>query len=156
MIKLAWPDIRHVTGTKWRYCVRCGAAYSQYEMDFEGATVAPTVGETLTGATSGKTATVESVTTVNGSYTAHTMRGTIVVTSPSGDFTDGEKINGSSSGAAFLTCRAYIERKYGVRYPETMLSQYNGKDYCHAHFAALAKSVIYDKEGRVDIDDSTY
>ena len=149
------PDHK-VYDRKYRFCVRCGASYSDFEMDFESATAAPTVGETLTGATSSKTSTVASFTKASGEYAAGTARGNIVVTSPSGDYTDGEKVNGSTGGAAFLTCRAYIERKYGIRYPDSMLAQYNGKDYCLPHFQALAKSTIVDREGRVDIDETTY
>jgi hypothetical protein len=153
---LAWPDVRHLANLKYRWCVRCGAAYDVYEMDFEGATVAPTVGETLTGATSAKTSVVSSVTKASGTYAAGTARGTIVVTSPSGEYTDGESINGSTSGAAFLTCRAYIMRRYGHLYPDSMLAAIDGKDYCIPHSVSHAKSVLYDRDGRVDIDDSTY
>ena len=153
---LAWPDVRHLADLKYRWCVRCGAAYDCYEMDFESASAAPTVGETLTGATSGKTSVVESFTKSSGAYAGGTARGTIVVTSPSGDYTDGEAINGSSGGAGFLTCRAYVQRRYGHRYPDSMLSTIDGKDYCPPHAASHIKSVIYDRDGRVDIDDTTY
>ena len=150
------PTPDKVYDLKYRFCVRCGASYSAFEMDFASASAAPTVGETLTGATSGKTATVSSFTKASGEYTGATARGNIVVTSPSGEFTDGELINGSTGGAAFLTCRAYIERKYGFRYPDSMLAQHDGKDYCQPHSTAHVRSVLLDRDGRIDIDDSTY
>ena len=106
---------------RWRYCNLCGEAYAQYEIFFTGATVAPTVAETLTGATSGKTAVVSEVHRMAGTYAAGTAFGQVVVTSPSGDFTDGETINGSVGGAAMLTCHYYAEKRYGITYPESQL-----------------------------------
>ena len=122
---------------RWRYCVLCGEAYAQNEMFYTNASAHPTVGETITGVTSGKTGTVSEVSKLNGSFAAGTENGTVVLTSPSGDFTDGETINGSTSGDAFATCHYYMEKRYGITYPESDLVTYEGKEYCRAHFHAL-------------------
>lgn len=132
-----YRDPKEVLEQKWRWCVKCGQNFTQYEMDFLEGQVAPTVGETLTGQTSGKTATVVSVELMNGSYAAHTARGTVVLSSPTGDFTDNELVNGSTSGTGKLRCRTYLERRYGIPYPESSLSTWKGKEYCPFHARAL-------------------
>jgi hypothetical protein len=135
-------DPRRVFNVKWDYCAACGLAWTQHEIDFATATVAPTVGETLTGVTSGKTATVSSVSLMNGTYGAGTARGTIVVNSPSGEFTDGEVMNGSTAGAAFATCRCYKDRDYGIKYPEHALGEFRGKRYCRSHLKTKQKILL--------------
>ena len=130
---------------EWRYCCICGLNWVYYEMDFENASVEPTVGETLTGATSGKTATVSVVTLDHGTYLAGTATGTIRLTSPSGDFTTAEAINGSTGGDAMITCRAYVPRRYGRTYPESSLVTHHGKDYCVPHFRAYSAKIRDDQ-----------
>jgi len=129
---------------RWRYCVLCGQNYAQYEIFFTNS-IEPTVGETLTGVTSGKTAVVSEVSRLNGSYALGTANGQVVVTSPSGDFTDGEIINGSVGGDAMMTCHYFAEKRYGISYPESQLVTYEGKEYCREHFGAIARSKIVDK-----------
>jgi hypothetical protein len=131
-----------VHDVKWDYCAACGMAYSQHEIDFESCTLAPTVGETLTGVTSGKTATVASSSKMNGTYAGGDARGTIVVTSPSGDFTDGESMNGSTSGSGFAVCRCYMDRDYGIKYPDFALMEFRGSKYCRPHFRAKQKILL--------------
>ena len=137
--------VHHDTGREldqeWDFCNKCGQTYTAYEMDFANSSVEPTVGETLTGVTSGKTATVSTVTKVSGTYAAGTATGTIVVTSPSGDFTDGETINGSTGGAAMLVCRVYVPREYGRAYPVSALVEYQGTLYYRPHFRAFAHTI---------------
>jgi len=111
-------------------------------MDFQDSSVEPTVAETLTGVTSAKTATVSSVKLDHGSYAAGTATGTITLTSPSGDFTDGETINGSVGGNAMLVCHAYVPRRSGKSYPESQLVEHDGKYYCRPHFRAYQSKII--------------
>jgi hypothetical protein len=111
-------------------------------MDYYDATVAPTVGETITGVTSGKTATVSSA--------SKSTAGTMVVASPSGTFTDGELLTGSTSGASFATLRCYIDRRYGFSYPDSTIVEYNGKKYCPEHFRAKVRNEALDEQS-IDI-----
>jgi len=87
------------------------------------------LGETLTGVTSGKSATVSEVNPLN------SKNGMVVVTNPTGDFIDLEPMTGSSGAAA--TCHYYAEKRYGISYPEDQLALYEGKEYCLAHYGAL-------------------
>jgi hypothetical protein len=132
-------------GQRWRHCVLCGQNYSQYEIFFTNASAEPAIGEVLTGATSGKTATVSEVNKLNGDASLGTENGMVVVTSPSGDFTDGEILNGSVGGDAMATCHYFAEKRYGISYPESQLVTYEGKEYCREHFGAIARSKIVDK-----------
>ena len=133
----------------WGFCVFCGQYYTQYEIHYTGATHTPSVGEVLTGVTSGKSATVESVVP----YKANGPEGTAVMVSPTGTFTDGERINGSVHGASFAVCATYGDKRYGFGYPDTALIPYEGKTYCRPHFAAYTQTII-DKQ-RPDIKDVT-
>lgn len=126
---------------RWRSCYRCGLSYTQYEILFKNGGVAATVGETLTGQTSGKTAIVESVALAGGSYAGANASGTVVVTSPSGDFTEGELIDGSTGGSTMFTCGCYRDTRNGFLYPETQLAEYEGKEYCLEHYAALMQKI---------------
>ncbi len=127
---------------RWRSCYRCGSSYTQNEILFKKGSVAATVGETLTGQTSGKTATVESVVLAGGAYASGNASGTVVVTSPSGDFTVGELIDGSTGGSTMFTCAVYRDTRNGFVYPETQLAEYEGKEYCLEHYAALMQRQI--------------
>ena len=113
----------------WRYCVLCGQNYAQQEIFYTNATKVPVLGETLTGVTSGKSATVSEVNPLN------SKNGMVVVTNPTGDFIDLEPMTGSSGAAA--TCHYYAEKRYGISYPEDQLALYEGKEYCLAHYGAL-------------------
>jgi hypothetical protein len=131
----------------WGHCVFCGRFYTQYEIHYTGAAHTPAVGETITGVSSGKTAIVESVTP----YKTGGPEGTIVVVSPSGIFTDGESISGSTSGASFSVCQSYADKRYGFGYPDTALIPFEGKTYCRPHFNAYTQTIL-DKQ-RPDIKD---
>jgi len=135
MIRCVPPKESPPRGEKWRDCELCGTAYKQYEIDFNSGSVEPAAGETLTGATSGETATVSSVNRTSGSWAGGDATGTIIVTSPSDDFTADENINGSVGGNNLGTVILYIQRKYANRYPESMLIKVDGKYMCREHFS---------------------
>ncbi len=145
MLHFEHPIERDQLGQKWRHCVKCGIHYDQYEIDFTLGSKAPVVGETLTGAQSGKTAVVSEVALQVGTWAGGNAIGTVVVTGQSGDFTEGELINGSIGGAWLFTCRTSLLRGYGNLYPESMLVQHNGTDYCREHFGAMARSTLVDE-----------
>ena len=126
----------------YEQCEACGALYTAYEMDFYSGSVAATVGETITGATSGKTAVVYSVAKNAGTYAGGDAVGTIEVTSPSGTFTAGELLNGSTAGSNFATLHNYEERIYGLSYPSGSLGEYEGKKYCRPHLRAKQKKLL--------------
>lgn len=142
MLYFEHPTERDQLGQKWRHCVKCGIHYDQYEIDFTSGSVEPTVGETLTGATSGKTATVSEVALQVGTWAGGNAIGTVVVTAQTGDFAEGETINGSVGGTNIMTCRTSLLRGYGNLYPESHLVSYNDREYCKAHFSAIAGSTI--------------
>lgn len=142
MLHFEHPTERDDLNQKWRHCVKCGIHYDQYEIDFTSGSVEPTVGETLTGATSGKTATVSEVSLQVGTYAGGNAIGTVVVTAQTGDFTELETINGSTGGTNIMTCRTSLTRGYGNLYPEGMLVTWEGREFCREHFGAIARSTI--------------
>jgi hypothetical protein len=76
---------------------------------FDSGSVEPTVGETVTGATSGDTAIVYSISLSSGAWSVGNAVGNLVLTSPTGYiadysiFSDNELLNGSVSGSNFAT-----------------------------------------------------
>lgn len=146
-----WPETKHVDARR-RYCCLCGQAYAQDEMFFKSATAQPSVSETLTGATSGATATISGASLLSGSYADGTANGTIILEDVNGTFEDGELINGSVSGNGFLVCHYYAKKRYGLSYPETQLIPYGGKEYCPFHFKAKLKEIL-DKQWIPNIED---
>ena len=76
---------------------------------FDSGSVEPTVGETVTGATSTDTAIVYSVTLSSGSWAVGNAAGNLVLISPTGYkadysiFADNELLNGSTAGNNFAT-----------------------------------------------------
>src|SRR3990167_1989438 len=73
---------------------------------FTSGSVAPVVGETLTGDTSTKTAIVVGWFLTSGSWSGTDGAGTLFVASASGAFTVGETISGSVGGSNILTLTA--------------------------------------------------
>jgi len=72
-------------------------------LSFDSGSVEPQVGETLTGATSGATGKVISVTVTSGSWGGGDAAGTIELGACDGRFNDNEDVNGSVGGANMLT-----------------------------------------------------
>lgn len=68
-----------------------------------------TVGETLTGATSGETCVVASSLLESGVWGGGDAQGPLFVTGMSGAFTDGEDLNGSASGANCATLDSSLD-----------------------------------------------
>jgi len=78
--KSSWPKSfgqRHYT------CETCGGSLvERCELQFVHGSVEPTVGETLTGATSGDTGVVTSVTLEGGSWAGGDAVGTVYLSAP--------------------------------------------------------------------------
>ena len=103
--------------------------------------MAPVVGETLTGATSGDTAVVSSVSLYSGSYAGGDAVGTVECSTATGVnddghvFQDNEEINGSTGGANIFTANGVGSRhKYGRLYPESEMVMRDGKWWCSDHY----------------------
>jgi len=71
--------------------------------EFTSGSTEFTVGETLTGATSGETCVVASFLLESGTWGGGDAQGPLFVTGMSGVFTDGEDLNGSAAGANCAT-----------------------------------------------------
>lgn len=126
--------------TGWDYCSMCGRPEYMALLYFKQASVQPTIGETITGGTSGATGVIDDFELLDGAWDG-TGEGYIYLTSPTGMnkrllsiFSDGEALSGSISGSNF----AYADGDgsvliNGLLYPLEDLSEYNGKKYCPKH-----------------------
>lgn len=137
-----WPKAP-IQGRKYYACWLCGKTYTYYELQFDAGAVEPTVGETLTGASSGDTGVVVSVTLESGTYAAGTAVGTVELSSVTGAssddqleaFEDNESITGSTGGAGMMTTNGEARKKvYGRLYPDTELAFRDGHYYCRDHY----------------------
>ena len=144
---LGRSDFTELQGDKYDACHVCGPVKYRAIIHFDSGSVAPTVGETITGATSGHTGVVEFVQLTGGAYADGDATGVISVTSPTGYsqdvvfiFQDNEAINGSTSGNDFATVNGNpgINRS-GRLHPDWNLVFYRGKKYCREHFRWLFK-----------------
>ena len=137
-IPFNYPDL---LSEKWKTCRLCGEKFVQAEVPFTGGKVEPTVGETVTGATSSKTGTVHSWQLDSGTWAGADAAGRITLSSPS-SFTDNlwgtedEVLNGSTAGTAFATMDGQgFKKVYGVFHPRSELVLEDGGYYCKAHHA---------------------
>lgn len=134
-----YPDL---AGEKWDVCCLCGAKLITFLVHFDSGSVAPTVGETITGATSGDTGVVEGYTLISGSFAGLDAVGVIVGNTPAGYddsnlevFHDNEELNGSVGGANMATVnKSGAVEISGRLTAESNLVTYQGKKYCRQHF----------------------
>ena len=127
-------------GEKWDECVLCGTRRRKVLVHFDSGSVAPTVGETITGATSGDTAVVEGHTVVSGTVAGGDASGVIQGSTPTGYddvnleiFQNNEALNGSTSGADFATVMGIGAVQVSARLSPDLI-EYQGKKYCRQHF----------------------
>lgn len=128
--------------SEWRECVVCGTRSYIGIVYFDSGSVAPTVGETITGATSGNTGVIGTVWLRSGSYAGGDAAGVIELSSPTGYerenytmFSDNELLNGSTSGSNMSTVNGTGSVSInGVLYPQKDMVEYKGKYYCQPHF----------------------
>ena len=141
-------DFTELSGDKYRHCHVCGPVTHRVVVHFDGSSATPTVGETITGVTTGDAGVVESV-TMTGDTT-----GVMVLTSPTGYdsessvmFQDNEALTGTTSGASFSLvnggCGINIS---GRLHPDWNLIEYRGIYYCREHFTFMFKQEWIDDQ----------
>jgi len=129
MLKLNF-DIKETDAKeeKWHDAPWTGKFVKKYQMHFNSGSTEPQAGETLTGADSGTTAVVSSVSVCSGSWANGDAAGTITFTSAGSDqFTAGEQINGSVGGNNMLTCLASVQAGHGLLHPMSNMTKRDGK-----------------------------
>jgi len=146
MIELPDRDMTDAEGEEWYECIMCGTSYKHAELHFDSGSVAPTVGETFTGATSSDTGVVVSTALYSGSYTGGNAEGTVTLSTLTGVskdsttlvetvYQDDETITGSTGGADMMTVKGTPQiNKYGRFYSESDIVKFRGKQYCSTHF----------------------
>jgi len=108
-------------------------------MRFDAGSVASTVDEVITGATSLDTGVVDEIVLESGSYAGGDAAGTISLSSPTGMDdnglwgTDDEVLSGSS-GATMVLNDTGFTKSVGRLWPENQLIFRDGKYYCRAHY----------------------
>lgn len=136
--KSPWPKS---FGQRHRYCEICsGPLVNTVELRFDSGSVLPVEDEVLTGASSGDTGIVDSVTLESGTWAGGDAVGTVYLSSPTGVgedgecFDDDEAINGSTGGSDILTANGDgITKSEGMPYPEGAGGFFEGKFYCTEH-----------------------
>ena len=158
---LGRSDFTELAGDKYDSCTICGTQTYRVVVHFDSGSVAPTVGETVTGATSTDTGVIESVTLTSGTYAGGDAAGIIILTSPTGYdgntsliFSDNEHLNGSTSGANFSDVNGITGiNRSGRLHPDWNLITYRGVKYCKAHFFYRFKRE-WEDESKIDISES--
>lgn len=153
-------DFGRNQGEKWFSCWSCGEAYLFVRIPFTSGSVAPTLGETLTGALSGATGVVNRVDLRSGSWAGGDASGDVYLVDPTGYslaqwecFYSDETVNGSVGGTNILTVTSEangILGRQGRLYPEKDTAIFRGRRYCLAHFHMVSDKRLQD-EARVDI-----
>jgi hypothetical protein len=157
------PDFSEGQGDHYYECYICGTVSYVAVIHFDSGSVAPKVGETVTGATTGDTGVIDTVTLSSGTYAGGDAVGVIVLTSISGYsrdtllvFQDNEALNGSTSGADFATVKGVTgATRNGRLYPEWATVEYNGRRYCRDHFPWKYRREWQDDE-KIDLQEERY
>jgi len=140
-----WPQ---KIGEKYRSCWLCGGTVSNHvEIRFDTGIQEPTVGSTLTGATSGDTGVVTAVQVESGTWDGGDAAGTIWMSSPTG-FSDINTDGGTgewgqdnealtSGGVTKCVMNGHGHQKRGgILYPESdMVEASDGHWYCKPHWS---------------------
>ena len=159
MLKPTDPyPIRGVENERYYSCVLCEPWHTYYEIRFDAATAAPTVGETITGVTSGDTGVVVSVALESGSYAGSDAAGTIELSGVTGSalslaFEDDEALTGGTSFVGVANGQA-IEKVYGLRYAEGDTAERDGRRFCQFHYSLRFRKRD-DDENKVDVEEET-
>lgn len=155
---------------RWYSCEICGTDHKTVELMFISGTAEPSIGDVLTGDTSGHSGTVSKVTVwtpSNGQWDGdESATGIIELTSPSGlrsqtadtnpftMFTLSEEINNTTTAADnVMSCHATIlgaGKQYGRFHPESRIIKYRGKKYCREHFTFRFERE-WNEEEKIDI-----
>src|SRR5574343_779257 len=152
-----WPR-KDCRNERYYSCVLCGPQYLRYELQYDGAAANPTLGETITGVTSGATGVFTSWAHESGSHAAATAAGTVELSNVTGAtaglaFTDNEPLSGSDGFLATANGQA-IEKVYGLKYPEGDSVERDGKRYCAFHYELRFRKRDADAD-IINIDEET-
>jgi len=147
-------EFTELQGDKYDYCHICGPVKLRAVVHFDSGSVAPTIGETVTGATSTDTGVIEFAQLTDGSYANGDAVGVIILTSPTGYdeynlsiFSDDEALNGSTAGNNFATAKGISGiTKSGRLHPDWNLIEYRGVKYCKRHYAFIFSQEWKDEE----------
>ncbi len=159
MFKLLDPNRKEDDhGYAWSECCLCGSLSYRASASFKTGTSEPTVGETLTGGTSGRTGVVETVFLTDGTWAGGDAVGVVQMTSPTGYdsmdlilFDDGEPVTGSL-GASFVADGNGSVSVTGRQYHRGQVVTYNGKQYCRPHFEYMWKKRLM-SDAHIDINE---
>lgn len=149
-----YTDYQRDSGEKWDECVLCGPRLYTSLLHFDSCSVEPTLGETVTGATSTNTGVVSKYVKTSGAYTDGDAAGVLFFTSPVGydavqytHFQNNEALNGSTSGNDFATANgAGALQVSGRMIPEHDLIKHEGKYYCRPHYRFKFENQWKDEE----------
>lgn len=150
-------DFSRNEGAKWYECVLCGTKRTKVLVHFDSGSVAPTTGETITGATSTDTFVVEGYTLISGTFAGGDAVGVIEGKTPTGYddnnlevFTNNENLNGSVAGANFATVNGIGAVQISGRLiPDSKIIEYQGKNYCQDHFRFMFENT-WEDEARIE------
>jgi len=153
-------------GERWYTCEICGTDHRTVELLFISGSTEPSVGDVLTGATSGHSGTVVKVYLFTGTWAGGDAEGLVEFSSPSGlrsqtadtnpftAFTLSELINNTTTSASnVMSCHATVlgaGKQYGRFHPESNIVRYRGKDYCREHLNFRFRRE-WDEEEKIDI-----
>jgi hypothetical protein len=157
---LGRSEFTELQGDKYDTCHVCGPLKYRAVVHFDSGSVAPTVGETVTGATSADTGIVEFAQLTEGSYAGGDAVGVMVLNTPTGYdqynlsiFSDDENLNGSTAGDNFATVKGICGvSKSGRVHPDSNLVKYRGIKYCTEHFMFMFKK-SWEDEATLNINE---
>jgi hypothetical protein len=125
-------------------------------LDFTSGAVAPTVGETLTGATSGDTGVVKEVALYSGTYAGGDATGRILLETITGWdnlqyslYDVGESITGSTGGSSMMVVYNGTVKVNNRLSPEGETVMIDGVRYCKFHYE-LRFPIRYLYEATID------
>jgi hypothetical protein len=132
-----YPD-KSYENARYRVCKIHGNLSKQVELRITSGSISPTVGETITGATSGDTGIVTSVTLEGGTWASGDAVATVYMNNHTGVDTDtlewgtsAETLNGSTAGVNWGTLYVAPEQSYGRIFVEQEMVFVDGEWYCN-------------------------
>ena len=146
------PKYRRNTdvGQRWYTCEICGTDNVNVDLMFVSGSTEPSIGDVLTGNTSGHYGTVVTVRLHSGSWAGGDAEGLIDLSNPSGlrsqtadttpftMFTLSEQINNTTTVTSnVMSCHDTFlgaGKQYGRFHPEGDVIKYRGKTWCRWHF----------------------
>ena len=147
-----------IRNEKWHTCHLCsGDAYKRVEVKFTTGSTEIEEDETLTGDTSTDSGTVSEVELVSGTWAGGDAAGYIELENAVGVDdrlwgSEDETLTASGGGTATLDGYG-IEKSYGILYPLSYLTKYEGHWLCREHYNFRAIPKERDKQ-RIKVDES--